>query len=1002
MLGGFDFDAPYEERLLYSAVNFPEAWEAIILSEDGDVEKAYASVTGNREKIIRAEANEKGYTTSLVTADDVVPIPKDMMVDVHEMGPQERAAALAALDKAIQKTVHAFSPTKPFVPGILLGGTGSRWQKDRKTGDQTYHQFLKDRAGSLAKYLEFFKAAVPVSYDTGSEQGVPMLIPALGGKEGMEQLVAMTNESNSAIAKKFIRDVQEALFGQQGSEKESRFFIQPVTVSRVPSKAKLEEFFKREPKEKRDLTDKGELERYDQLSAERSGQIAFDENGAPVIGAENHWDFTKYFFLNGTFLQVFQDNMENGQLKDVFMRVGNQDEFGTTVGEGRPPEFTLGILRRETQKEEGLYALIEQMEKEKDEMGLDAWQEYILTPEFHQRTRKVRGVVIEGAATVGRNTGGGLAGLKFEDGTVNVGVIERGNFSVENPPEATITNTNTLTYSLMGAALMAGILPSMAQEMVQNLEKNGKISEQQQSIIEKGIQLVEESGLPVRSQVKVGNVSPQMRFERDIHGPWGRLLGADLVTGESYSTYKMKVGDLDRQLLRGGISAEDHHAREREIAMNISFAPGKKFDDLLDRERLVGMLVAEMGLVEKGRAFQLKSPVNVIAEMPDAKRVQDGYLQALVDAGYFLDPELESDVTLIRGFISRNAEAISAAEAEIKTARTDSAMLGGTQAENVYRSRIQNQMGKGFGQISLPKLEFEDSRSRPRESAHNLDFGPLDFEALGDNVLILDAHEGYLKFNIFEEKLKSLLFERTEKMIEMGNRKFALRADTIVFQDGSAILLIKPSYQELIDQGKITNPASDMPPEIEVFIPENGNILQGKYIPSWPVGPGELYEIGYRGGVKSKFDSDNRYYGPDVEKSTGATRWIEIVKGKVIFEDYTPGNNIKNRWKGQGKDLRPEKRGDSAMMGAREDLLPKIVAASDEKGGIDFNPELLDLQIKRDGKGVPLPLPMQDLEQINIEGLYPVIINIAPAGMMDIPFLMGMINLEAEITLSKK
>jgi len=88
----------------------------------------------------------------------------------------------------------------------------------------------------------------------------------------------------------------------------------------------------------------------------------------------------------------------------------------------------------------------------------------------------------------------------------------------------------------------------------------------------------------------------------------------------------------------------------------------------------------------------------------------------------------------------------------------------------------------------------------------------------------------------------------------------------------------------------------------------------------------------------------------------------------------------------------------------REMQFPSDVqsATSDEKGGIDFNPQLLDLQIKRDGQGVPLPLPMQDLEQINIEGLYPVIINITPAGMMDIPFLMGMINLEAEITLSKR
>jgi len=51
---------------------------------------------------------------------------------------------------------------------------------------------------------------------------------------------------------------------------------------------------------------------------------------------------------------------------------------------------------------------------------------------------------------------------------------------------------------------------------------------------------------------------------------------------------------------------------------------------------------------------------------------------------------------------------------------------------------------------------------------------------------------------------------------------------------------------------------------------------------------------------------------------------------------------------------------------------------SQNVGGIDLNPSLLDLQIKRDGSGVPLPLPQQPIENMNIEGFYPVIINVAP------------------------
>ena len=55
-------------------------------------------------------------------------------------------------------------------------------------------------------------------------------------------------------------------------------------------------------------------------------------------------------------------------------------------------------------------------------------------------------------------------------------------------------------------------------------------------------------------------------------------------------------------------------------------------------------------------------------------------------------------------------------------------------------------------------------------------------------------------------------------------------------------------------------------------------------------------------------------------------------------------------------------------------------------GGIDLNSANLDLQIKRDGKGVPLPLAQQDIEKLqSIEGFVPVIINIVP--VTSLPFL---------------
>ena len=56
-----------------------------------------------------------------------------------------------------------------------------------------------------------------------------------------------------------------------------------------------------------------------------------------------------------------------------------------------------------------------------------------------------------------------------------------------------------------------------------------------------------------------------------------------------------------------------------------------------------------------------------------------------------------------------------------------------------------------------------------------------------------------------------------------------------------------------------------------------------------------------------------------------------------------------------------------------------VANSTDHLGGIDMNAANLNLQIKRDGRGVPLPLPQQDWEHIRIDGLVPIILEIKPA-----------------------
>lgn len=69
-------------------------------------------------------------------------------------------------------------------------------------------------------------------------------------------------------------------------------------------------------------------------------------------------------------------------------------------------------------------------------------------------------------------------------------------------------------------------------------------------------------------------------------------------------------------------------------------------------------------------------------------------------------------------------------------------------------------------------------------------------------------------------------------------------------------------------------------------------------------------------------------------------------------------------------------------------------------GGINLNPKLLDLQIKRDEDGIPLPLNQQPLNEMKIDGFLPFIIQITP--VTDLQLLLG-INPEVdkETELSK-
>ena len=67
----------------------------------------------------------------------------------------------------------------------------------------------------------------------------------------------------------------------------------------------------------------------------------------------------------------------------------------------------------------------------------------------------------------------------------------------------------------------------------------------------------------------------------------------------------------------------------------------------------------------------------------------------------------------------------------------------------------------------------------------------------------------------------------------------------------------------------------------------------------------------------------------------------------------------------------------AAAMLAKGDHIDHATAPA-EKGGVDFSKVNLNLQIKRDSNGIPLPIGEQNLQEIHLNGLVPIILNVQP------------------------
>ena len=127
-------------------------------------------------------------------------------------------------------------------------------------------------------------------------------------------------------------------------------------------------------------------------------------------------------------------------------------------------------------------------------------------------------------------------------------------------------------------------------------------------------------------------------------------------------------------------------------------------------------------------------------------------------------------------------------------------------------------------------------------------------------------------------------------------------------------------------------------------------------------------------GLKGVFVSTDGQVLPDVAAVILSTYVIEKGQPPKIVDPLKGGAG-----KAYLQSMLLTDPGDDATEGP-------VVDRAAAKGGIDFAQSNLDLLIKRDGAGMPLPVSQQNLDNIRISGLVPVILDIRPAS--SVPALM--------------
>ncbi|OGX07870.1 MAG: hypothetical protein A2Y06_06795 [Omnitrophica WOR_2 bacterium GWA2_37_7] len=395
----------------------------------------------------------------------------------------------------------------------------------------------------------------------------------------------------------------------------------------------------------------------------------------------------------------------------------------------------------------------------------------------------------------------------------------------------------------------------------------------------------------------------------------------------------------------------------RRVTFKIQNDKAMLGDERLTLDNLVKMIIEEKGADE---AYTLIHNMDGPMEIEVFKQLIQRLFEKVQDENKLI----ESKEAPPYGVIASQADAFLLKFIMSSTSR------GITREMIDYANRIEKVLTEDIGSPAFEFETFDDNTAAKRtdgmREALTKQIAKVIWET-ANKIVELDqnASDGSKLIEISSMLLKTSYYSRA--VSELGEEGMSFDENDVAFSLDTALKRIRT---ELIQNRAIYSRHIKMIILLGLLSIEEDQ-------DNWMQKPLSIYTM---------FESESRALGITVDQFIHDLIDFANYYGYSLNEDIVNAKIHNAREKyfefyGSRTTEKEDKPPDSSILGEKTEPV----------GGIDLNPDMLNLQIKRDRTGVPLPVFKQPLYSIDIDGFMPVIIN-----MILVPNLPAVLGLSSD------